>query len=112
MQDPTQNTTVPSHDDIASVAYNLWEQDGRPEGRDMEFWVRAEQQLAGGTARRDRSTGAEKRPVRAAGDATSTAMARKPAEKRGNSPGVSPLPAAAVQPAQAREKRMAPGVAR
>jgi hypothetical protein len=26
---------------IRQQAYHLWEQDGRPEGRDMEFWERA-----------------------------------------------------------------------
>jgi hypothetical protein len=28
---------------IRERAYKLWEQDGRPEGRDAEFWERAEE---------------------------------------------------------------------
>lgn len=28
-------------------AYHLWEADGRPEGRDLEFWARAQQTLSG-----------------------------------------------------------------
>jgi len=32
-------------DEIARVAYQLWEQQGRPAGKDLEFWLRAEQQL-------------------------------------------------------------------
>jgi hypothetical protein len=32
-------------DCIASRAYSLWENAGRPQGRDMEFWFQAEQQL-------------------------------------------------------------------
>ena len=32
-------------DSIASRAYSLWENAGRPHGRDMEFWFQAEQQL-------------------------------------------------------------------
>ncbi|GAB0113325.1 DUF2934 domain-containing protein [Acidisoma sp. C75] len=27
---------------IRDIAYDLWEKEGRPEGRDHEFWVRAE----------------------------------------------------------------------
>jgi len=34
-----------THDEIAQVAYRHWEQDGRPEGRDREYWLEAEQQL-------------------------------------------------------------------
>ncbi|MGY4502002.1 hypothetical protein ACVWYH_005959 [Bradyrhizobium sp. GM24.11] len=28
-------------------AYELWENAGRPEGRDLEFWLRAESEVAG-----------------------------------------------------------------
>ena len=31
---------------IREHAYHLWEQDGRPEGRDLEYWVRALQARA------------------------------------------------------------------
>jgi Protein of unknown function (DUF2934) len=30
----------------AERAYMLWEQEGRPEGRDMEHWLKAEAELA------------------------------------------------------------------
>jgi hypothetical protein len=30
--------------EVARVAYQLWEQAGRPEGRDMELWLQAEEQ--------------------------------------------------------------------
>jgi len=30
---------------IASCAYTLWEQAGRPKGRDVEYWLQAEAQL-------------------------------------------------------------------
>lgn len=33
---------MPDQDDIARHAYGLWEQNGRPAGRDLEFWVAAE----------------------------------------------------------------------
>ncbi len=35
----------PSQDAIAEHAYYLWEQAGRPSGRDRTFWLRAEQEL-------------------------------------------------------------------
>jgi hypothetical protein len=35
----------PSHDEIAVLAHQLWEINGRPDGRDVEFWFQAENQL-------------------------------------------------------------------
>jgi Protein of unknown function (DUF2934) len=34
-----------SHTDIAVAAYYLWEQEGRPHGRDKEHWYKALAQL-------------------------------------------------------------------
>jgi hypothetical protein len=31
---------------IEERARELWEADGRPEGRDMEYWIKAEEELA------------------------------------------------------------------
>lgn len=31
--------------EVAKRAYSLWENDGRPEGADLEYWLRAEQEL-------------------------------------------------------------------
>jgi hypothetical protein len=33
-------------DQIRDLAYALWDEAGRPEGRDKEFWSRAERQLS------------------------------------------------------------------
>jgi len=33
------------HDEIACLAYRLWEQRGRPQGCDLEFWLEAERQM-------------------------------------------------------------------
>jgi len=38
-------SSAPTHEAIASRARRLWEEAGRPDGRDEEFWLRAEQQL-------------------------------------------------------------------
>ncbi|HUA67823.1 MAG TPA: DUF2934 domain-containing protein [Candidatus Saccharimonadales bacterium] len=35
----------PTHDEIARVAYQEWEQKGRPQGQDLECWLKAEEQL-------------------------------------------------------------------
>src|SRR5262245_30707518 len=37
---------VPDEDAIRRRAYQLWEADGRPDGRDEEFWYRAEREFA------------------------------------------------------------------
>ena len=33
-------------DEIRERAYCLWQADGSPEGRDMDYWLRAEQDLS------------------------------------------------------------------
>ena len=35
----------PTHDEIAQLAYGLYESRGRQEGHQMEDWLRAEQEL-------------------------------------------------------------------
>jgi Protein of unknown function (DUF2934) len=32
---------------IEERAYSLWESDGRPEGRDLDYWLQAEQEVVG-----------------------------------------------------------------
>ena len=39
-------TRPPSEEEIARAAYFLWEQEGRPHGRDQEHWRRAREQLS------------------------------------------------------------------
>jgi hypothetical protein len=36
----------PSNDAIEQRAYELWQAEGCPEGRQLEFWLRAEQELS------------------------------------------------------------------
>ena len=38
-------TTMPTHDDISARARQIWEDSGRPVGRDDEIWLRAEREL-------------------------------------------------------------------
>lgn len=44
---PAATRARPLHDDIAKRAYELWDRSGRPEERDVEFWLAAERQLLG-----------------------------------------------------------------
>jgi hypothetical protein len=39
-----QNNSV-NQDEIASIAFILWDQAGRPSGRDLEFWLSAERRV-------------------------------------------------------------------
>ena len=41
---------IPSREQIAKLAYQLWEQRGRPEGSPDEDWLRAEEQFLRSTA--------------------------------------------------------------
>ena len=34
-----------THEDIAALAYALWQEQGRPEGKHEEHWLRAEEKL-------------------------------------------------------------------
>ena len=44
----TQKNT--SRDEIASRAYHIWEETGRPAGRDLEHWLQAERELTSAQA--------------------------------------------------------------
>jgi len=41
----TGGRTLPTHDEIAQLAYRLYESRGRQEGHHIEDWLRAEQEL-------------------------------------------------------------------
>ena len=41
---PRREITITT-ETIAAHAYTLWEKDGRPHGRDLEYWLQAEKQL-------------------------------------------------------------------
>jgi hypothetical protein len=42
----TYAARIPTEEEIREKAYTLWEEAGRPESDGVEFWVRAEQELA------------------------------------------------------------------
>ncbi|MEA2262353.1 MAG: hypothetical protein QOJ51_5178 [Acidobacteriaceae bacterium] len=47
----------PAQIDIVRRAYELWEQAGKPEGRDQEFYHQAERELQGSEERGDPAKG-------------------------------------------------------
>jgi hypothetical protein len=40
-----QLTPEPNQAQIGALAYQKWEEAGRPQGRDLDFWLQAESQL-------------------------------------------------------------------
>jgi hypothetical protein len=45
MQTAAEQKPTLSHDEIAKAAWDIWQQEGCPQGRDQEYWLKAEQQL-------------------------------------------------------------------
>lgn len=41
------NPLTPKQEEIAALAYNLYVQEGCQQGRDVDYWLRAEKQLGG-----------------------------------------------------------------
>lgn len=44
---PNRTPGLPLRDEIAQRAYELWEHNGCPEGRDVDHWLTAERELLG-----------------------------------------------------------------
>ena len=44
----TNPSESPADEDIARLAYSLWERDGSPDGRDQEYWFIAKELLTSG----------------------------------------------------------------
>lgn len=49
---------------IRQRAHEIWESEGRPEGRDADHWTRAEAELRNGTGDQQPGEGAEPKPAR------------------------------------------------
>ena len=44
---PHATRALPLREEVEHRAYEIWEREGRPEGRDIEHWLAAERQLLG-----------------------------------------------------------------
>ena len=51
MEPPEQESPNPTDEEIALTAYRLWLQEGCPNGRDREHWLKAREQLIAARAR-------------------------------------------------------------
>jgi hypothetical protein len=71
----TRQADTDATDEIARVAYAIWEEEGRPDGRDHEHWMKARRRLAEGRAHDAHPAGAR------AGDPGETSSG--PPEARG-----------------------------
>ena len=72
-----QTSTSRNQQQIACVAYGLWEKAGRPAGRDQEFWFKAEQQIESASQPRTHATAPA--PQRPKDSPTPAAAATAPA---------------------------------
>jgi hypothetical protein len=94
------NTAI--EDRIRSRAYELWEAEGRPEGREVDHWLRAAQEISGEVAG---ETAAE---VAAESSVVGTPVARRPRTPRSASTAASPAtraPAAATARSRSRASK-------
>jgi len=66
-----------SRDQILSKAYEIWEAEGRPSGKDMEHWLQAELVLANAkTPAKTKARAKAKAPAKAKAKAKAPAKAR------------------------------------
>jgi hypothetical protein len=63
MRTKSENETPAARDDIARLAQQIWEREGRQAGRDLEYWLQAERELLG---RRNLTSATRPRPRTAA----------------------------------------------
>ena len=47
MRTESENEMPANRDDIARLAQQIWEREGRQAGRDLEYWLQAERELLG-----------------------------------------------------------------
>jgi len=76
---------------IRQRAYEMWDRDGRPDGRSEDYWLKAEREIAGSDA--DAVGGSQI-------EASAPTQAAPPAKKTSNGAGAGPKP-----PVQAPRKR-------
>ena len=65
--------------DVKDLAYRLWEEAGKPQDRDMDFWLQAEAALAKPAAKPKAAAAKPKAPAKAA---AAPKAAAKPAAKK------------------------------
>ena len=75
---------------VASVAFSLWEHAGRPQGRDQEFWFEAERLIAGrSTGESSRSRASSSQVLNRPSEASQSMRSQKSSEGNGRNSGES-----------------------
>ncbi|MTJ79831.1 MAG: DUF2934 domain-containing protein [Telmatospirillum sp.] len=92
--------TVSDQDRIRSRAFEIWQAEGCPEGRDVEHWLKAEEEVSSN----GRHAAAEPAPAPAPVKAP-----RKPAVRKAAAPKTATVTAASVERKPAVEKKQAAG---
>ena len=95
----------PTYDAISMDAYFLWEKNGKPHGRDEEFWFTAERMLLNQIEKLIQRTQKEAKPVSPQkGKGTSRARTTNASEKAKSSARKSAVTQKARKPATAKAK--------
>lgn len=100
--------TEPTHDEIALAAFLAWERDGRQPGREMQYWLEAENQIRIARQKKAEAAAAETldwpRPSRAAQvkKAAAKVESELTAVARGTTPKASSEPKIATKKKSAR----------
>jgi len=59
------STEIIQNNEVTNRAYFLWEQAGRPHGRDLEFWIQAEAKVHAAPGKTDLASAAASQPHQA-----------------------------------------------
>jgi hypothetical protein len=65
MNKTIEQTVTTDETNVCRLAYELWENAGRPSGRDLEFWLAAEAKVRTGGRPASSETAVRNQPVRA-----------------------------------------------
>jgi len=57
MAEQAQQQRRPTNEEIAKCSYLIWEKEGCPHGRDVNYWLRAEAELNGGRKSQSETSG-------------------------------------------------------
>jgi hypothetical protein len=74
-----------THEQISKRAREIWEREGRPEGRDKEHWLQAESELRRASEQGQNEAGVaveQSAPVQASGETSSDENSRKRLSRR------------------------------
>ncbi|HWD19589.1 MAG TPA: DUF2934 domain-containing protein [Verrucomicrobiae bacterium] len=84
MSNTSETKSQFTQDQIAAKAYQLWEADGRPDGRDVEYWLKAQERLSKDGKPQDATLRRDTTPLAAAPKAPENDRKKKSSNANGN----------------------------